>query len=101
MLERPYRVCMAHELDKLGVRFEVEKVFPVTYDGISIEFGYRVDLLVEEVVVVEIKAVENILPVHEAQLLSYLKLSGIRVGLLINFNVAHLRQGIRRRICGY
>jgi GxxExxY protein len=92
---------MAHELDKLGVHFEIEKVFPVTYDGISIEFGYRVDLLVEGVAVVEIKAVENILPVHEAQLLSYLKLSGIRVGLLINFNVAHLRQGIRRRICGY
>jgi GxxExxY protein len=92
---------MAHELARLGVRFEVEKVFPVIYDGISVEFGYRVDLLVEGVVVVEIKAVENILPVHEAQLLSYLKLSGMRVGLLINFNVARLRQGIRRRICGY
>jgi GxxExxY protein len=92
---------MAHELEKCGVRFEVEKAFPVNYDGISIEFGYRVDLLVEEAVIVEIKAVENLLPVHEAQLLSYLKLSGIRVGLLINFNVAHLRQGIRRRICGY
>ena len=92
---------MAHELHKLGVRFEAEKVFPVIYDGISIEFGYRVDLLVEEVVIVEIKSVENILPVHEAQLLSYLKLSGVRVGLLNNFNAAHLRQGIRRRICGY
>jgi GxxExxY protein len=92
---------MAHELDKLGVRFEAEKVFPVIYDGVSIEFGDRVDLLVEEAVVVEIKTVENILPVHEAQLLSYLRLSGVRVGLLINFNVAHLRQGIRRRICGY
>ena len=101
MLERPYRVCLAHELEKLGVHFEVEKVFPVNYDGISIEFGYRVDLLIEEVVIVEIKVVENILPVHEAQLLSYLKLSGIRVGLLINFNVAQLRKGIKRRICGY
>ena len=101
LLERPYRVCLAHELNELGVRFEIEKVFPVAYDGISIDFGYRVDLLVEEAVIVEIKAVENLLPVHEAQLLSYLKLSGIRVGLLINFNVAQLRQGIRRRICGY
>ena len=101
LLERPYRVCMAHELGKRGIRFEVEKVFPVTYDGISIEFGYRVDLLVEEAVIVEIKAVENILPIHEAQLLSYLKLSGIRVGLLINFNVADLRHGIRRRVSGY
>ena len=101
MLERPYRVCMAHELNNLGVRFDTEKVFPVIYDGVSIEFGYRVDLLVEEVVIVEIKAVENILPIHESQLLSYLKLSGVRVGLLINFNVADLRQGIMRRVCGY
>jgi len=101
LLERPYRVCMAHELNHLAVRFEVEKVFPVIYDGISIEFGYRVDLLVEEAVIVEIKAVEKILPIHEAQLLSYLKLSGIRVGLLINFNVTDLRQGIIRRVCGY
>ena len=92
---------MAHELGKRGIRFEVEKVFPVIYDGISIEFGYRVDLLVEEVVIVEIKAVENILPIHEAQLLSYLKLSGVRVGLLINFNVSDLRQGIKRRVNGY
>jgi len=101
LLERPYRVCMAHELNNLAVRFEVEKAFPVIYDGSSIEFGYRVDLLVEKLVIVEIKAVENILPIHEAQLLSYLKLSGVRVGLLINFNVTDLRQGIMRRVSGY
>jgi len=101
LLERPYRVCLAHELAKRGVQFETEKTFPVIYDNLSIELGYRVDLLVEQSVIVEIKAVENLLPVHEAQLLSYLRLSGIRVGLLINFNVARLRQGIRRRICGY
>lgn len=101
LLERPYRVCLARELERLGVRFEIEKAFPVVYDGMSVDLGYRVDLLVEDVVIVEIKAVEKLLPIHEAQLLSYLKLSGIRVGLLINFNVAHLRQGIRRRICGY
>jgi GxxExxY protein len=101
LLERPYRVCLAHELTKRGVQFETEKTFPVIYDDISIELGYRVDLLVEQSVIGEIKSVENLLPVHEAQLLSYLKLSRIRVGLLINFNVARLRQGIRRRICGY
>jgi GxxExxY protein len=94
-------VCLAHELAKCGVTFEIEKTFPVIYDDISIELGYRVDLLVEQSVIVEIKAVENLLPVHEAQLLSYLKLSGIRVGLLINFNVTRLSQGVRRRICGY
>jgi GxxExxY protein len=88
LLEKPYRVCLAHELAKGGIPFETEKEFPVVYEGVSIELGYRVDLLVAKAVIVEIKAVENLLPVHEAQLLSYLKLSGIRVGLLINFNGA-------------
>jgi GxxExxY protein len=85
----------------MNVAFESEKILPVVYDGITIETGYRIDLLVEQQVIVEIKAVEAILPVHEAQLLTYLKLSGKRVGLLINFNVVRLRQGICRRICGY
>ena len=101
LLERPYRVCLCHELRRQDVAFEVEKLLPVEYDGLTIDLGYRVDILVENVVVVEIKAVEAILPVHEAQLLAYLKLSGKRVGLLINFNVAHLREGIRRRMCGF
>lgn len=81
--------------------FETEKILPIEYDGLTIELGYRVDLLVENEVIVEVKAIETILPVHEAQLLSYLKLSRKRVGLLINFNVARLQQGIRRKICGY
>jgi GxxExxY protein len=80
---------------------ETEKVLPAVYDGLAIEFGYRIDLLVNDSVIVEVKAVETLLPVHEAQLLSYLRLSRIRVGLLINFNVAHLRHGIRRKICGF
>jgi GxxExxY protein len=101
LLERPYQACLCHELHRLGIGFETQKVFPVEYDGICIDLGYRVDLIVEDRVIVEIKAVESILPVHEAQLLSYLKLSHKRVGLLINFNVARLQQGIRRRICGY
>jgi len=85
----------------MNVAFEAEKILPVEYDGSFIDIGYRVDLLVEGQVIVEVKAVETILPIHEAQLLSYLKLSRKRVGLLINFNVVHLRQGIRRRICGF
>jgi GxxExxY protein len=77
--------------------FETETLFPVNYDGLIIPLGYRADIVVEDAVIVEVKAVENILPVHEQQLLTYLRLSGKRVGLLINFNVAHLRHGVRRR----
>ena len=101
LLERTYRVCLCHELKQRGVRFESEKALPVEYDGLVVDLGYRVDLLVEDAVIVEIKAVEALLPVHEAQLLSYLRLSRKRVGLLINFNVAHLRDGIRRKVNGY
>jgi GxxExxY protein len=85
----------------LNLTVQTEKVLPVEYDGLVIDLAYRIDILVEDRVIVEVKAIEAILPVHEAQLLSYLKLSRKRVGLLINFNVAHLRDGIRRRICGY
>jgi GxxExxY protein len=85
----------------MTVPFECEKNLPVLYDGLKIDIGYRVDLIVDSSVIVEVKALEAIHPVHEAQLLSYLRLSGIRVGLLINFNVARLQQGIRRRIVGY
>jgi GxxExxY protein len=101
LLERPYKVCVCHELARLGISFETEKVLPVNYDGVIVELGYRIDLLVEDEVIVEIKAVERILPVHEAQLLSYLRLSRKRVGLLINFNVARLQQRIHRKICSY
>jgi GxxExxY protein len=101
LLEKPYHACMCYELTRLGLAFETEKAFPVIYEDITIELGYRVDLLVENEVIVEIKSVEAILPIHEAQLLSYLKLGRKRVGLLINFNVPRLKDGIRRRICGY
>jgi GxxExxY protein len=100
-LEGVYKTCVARELSKLHVSFEVEKLLPVHYDGLMINLGYRVDLLVEDKVIVEIKSVEKLLPVHHAQLLSYLKLSGKSIGLLINFNVAHLKDGIYRRINGY
>jgi GxxExxY protein len=101
LLERAYRVCLCQELAGRGLSVEAEKLLPIEYDGLVIDLGYRVDLLVEDAVVVEVKAIDSVLPVHEAQLMSYLRLSRKRVGLLINFNVAHLRDGIRRRVDGY
>jgi GxxExxY protein len=85
----------------MGAKVECEKILPVVYDGIRIEIGYRIDMLVDDAVIVEIKSVESILPIHEAQLLTYLRLDHKRVGLLLNFNVVRLREGIRRRILGY
>ena len=93
------RVCTTNSR-RLDLHFEHQVRLPVVYEGIRLDAGYRIDFVVENCVIVEIKAVEKILPVHEAQLLSYLKLSGLRVGLLINFNVVHLRQGIRRVVNG-
>ena len=101
LLEKAYEVCLAYELSVRNLHFERQVRLPVTYHGIRLDPGFRVDYVVENCVLVEIKAVDAILPVHEAQLLSYLKLSGKRVGLLINFNVVRLKQGIRRRISGY
>jgi len=101
LLEHPYQLCLAHELQQLNVPFETEKLLPLEYEGITINLGYRVDFMVDDSVIVEVKAVHSLLPLHDAQLMSYLRLSKKRVGLLINFNVAHLRDGIRRRIVGY
>jgi GxxExxY protein len=101
LFEKPYKECLYHELRRDNVSFESEKLLPVEYGGIIIPVGYKIDLLVENAVVVEIKSVENILPVHEQQLLTYLRLSRKRVGLLINFNVKHLKEGVRRRLNGY
>ena len=96
LLESAYRTCLCHELSKCGLRFEKEIALPITYDGITLETGYRIDLVVEDYVIVELKAVSRSLPIHEAQLLSYLKLSKRPLGLLINFHVIHLRDGIKR-----
>lgn len=101
MLESVYEKCLKHELGKRGLRIESQVWLPVIYDGVEIEGGYKIDLLVEGEVVVELKVVEQILEVHKAQLLSYLKLADKRVGLLINFNVVHLRDGIRRLVNNY
>ncbi len=96
LLESAYEACLAHVISKRGFYVERQKQLPVIFDELRLDCGYRIDLLVERKVIVEIKAVESICPVHKAQLLSYLRLSGCRVGLLINFNVNMLRQGINR-----
>lgn len=101
LLESVYERCLKHELVKRGLRVESQIWVPVVYDGVEIEGGYKIDLLVEGQVIVELKVVEQLVEVHKAQLLSYLKLSNKQVGLLINFNVVHLRNGIRRLVNHY
>ncbi len=96
LLENVYEACLRHELSKRGLRTERQVSLPVVYDTVRLDAGLRLDLVVENRVVVELKAIEAVLPVHEAQLLSYLKLSGHRLGLLINFNVPLIRDGIKR-----
>lgn len=100
LLEGVYEACLVHELKKRGFRTASQPPLPVNYDGERIDLGFRVDILVENTVVVEIKAVDAITPVHLAQLITFLKLSGKYVGLLMNFNVVHLRDGIRRMVQG-
>jgi GxxExxY protein len=98
LLESAYQACLAHEFSLRGLPFEQEKPLPVDYKGVQADCGYRLDFLVADKVVVELKAVNAIDPVHEAQLLTYMKLTGCRVGLLINFNVPVLKMGITRRV---
>jgi GxxExxY protein len=98
LLEGVYRACFMHELRKRGLAFVSEQPVPIYYDGVLLDEDYRLDLLVEDQVVVELKAIERVLPVHGAQLLSYLRLTGKPLGLLINFNVPLLTDGVTRRI---
>jgi GxxExxY protein len=100
LLESVYQGCLAHELKKRGFDAASQVGLSVVFDGVKIELGYRIDLVVENLVVVEVKSVDAIHPVHQAQLLSYMRLSGIGVGLLINFYVTHLRDGIKRMVDG-
>jgi GxxExxY protein len=100
LLESAYQGCLAHELRKRGFQVARQVGLPVIFDGEKIELGYRIDLIVENLVMVEVKSVEAIHPVRQAQLLSYMRLSGIGVGLLINFHVLHLRDGIKRMVDG-
>jgi GxxExxY protein len=97
LLESAYQACLVHELRRQGLNVKAEVILPVVYEGVEVDAGYRLDILVEDRVIVELKSVEKTLPVHEAQLITYLKLSKCKVGLLINFNVKHLREGITRR----
>lgn len=96
MLEGAYEICLMHELISNGMKVNSQVTLPIMYEGIRLDAGYRIDLLVEDSVIVELKSIERLLPVHEAQLLSYLRMSKLSLGLLINFNVRLLRDGIRR-----
>jgi len=96
LLESAYEVCLGFELVDRGLSVERQKALPVKYRDVNLDCGYRIDLLVEKIIIIELKAVEKIDPIHKAQLLSYLKLSGCKLGLLINFNVRMLKYGIHR-----
>lgn len=98
LLESAYEACLAYELGQQGLKVEQQKPLPLVYQEVNLDCGYRLDLLVEEEVIVEVKAVDRLAPIHQAQLLSYLKLSGCEVGLLINFNVKVLKEGICRMV---
>jgi GxxExxY protein len=98
LLESAYRACVAYELRSRGLAVETEVALPIMYRGVRIGIGYRLDLLVERAVVVELKVVRHLHPIHEAQLLSYLRISGKQLGLLINFHVRYLKDGIKRML---
>ncbi|HWS17039.1 MAG TPA: GxxExxY protein [Candidatus Elarobacter sp.] len=100
LLESAYEACLAHELRKAGLRVETQIGLPVVYDGIKLDLGYRIDMLVNDLVVVELKSVEEISRIHVAQVLSYMTLSTKQLGLIINFNVLRLKDGIKRLVEG-
>ena len=98
LLESAYLACLAHELRSRGLAVRLQVPLPILYEAVRIHVGYRVDMLVENAVIVELKVARNLHPIHEAQLLSYLKLAERKLGLLINFHVVHLRDGIKRMV---
>jgi GxxExxY protein len=98
LLESAYEACLAYELTQQGLKVEAQKPLPVIYREVKLDCGYRLDLLIEDAVIVELKAVDRLAPIHTAQLISYLKLSGCKVGLLINFNEMLLKNGIVRKV---
>ncbi len=100
LLKSAYESCLLYELREQGFQVEVQKSLPLIYKGVSLDCGYRIDLLVNNMVLVELKSVDVLAPIHQAQVLSYLKLSGIKVGLLINFNVKLLKNGLHRLVNG-
>ncbi len=96
LLESAYEACLAYELRQRGLQVATQVSLPISYEDVQLDAGYRIDLLVESQVIVELKAVEKMIPLYDAQLLSYLKISGNKIGLLINFNVMRLKDGIKR-----
>ena len=100
LLESTYEICLCHELNLWVIPFERQKPIPVAYKGVKLDCGYRADVIVDRRLLVEIKAIDQTSAIHDAQLLSYLKLSGVSVGLLINFNVRMLKEGVRRKVLG-
>ena len=96
LLESAYERCLSYELNAAGLKNETQKELPIDYKGMRIDSGYRIDLIVENSIIVELKSVDKILPIYEAQLLTYMKLAGVKIGLLINFNVTKLKDGIKR-----
>ena len=98
LLESTYEQCLARELSDAAIAFELQKSMPVEYKGLWLGCGYRIDVLVEGQIILELKSVEKLLPIHEAQLLTYMKLARVKIGLLINFNESLLAKGIKRRV---
>jgi GxxExxY protein len=96
LLESTYEKCLAHELGQAGIEFKLQQVLPVQYKGFTLDCGYRIDVLVQDTLILELKCVDSVLGIHQAQLLTYMKLAGIKTGLLINFNVMQLKDGIKR-----
>lgn len=98
LLESAYEECLCHELSLLGVFYQRQRPLALIYKGLKLECGYRLDVVVEDKVIIELKCVEQLLPIHEAQLLTYLKLSGFRTGLLLNFHVHVMKEGLKRMV---
>ena len=98
LLESTYEQCFAHELKNAEIPFKLQHPLPVEYKGIRLDCGYRVDLFIDNEIIVELKSVDRVLPIHQAQLLTYMKLSGISIGLLMNFNVKYIKHGIKRMV---
>ena len=98
LLESSYVECLAYELEESGFKVEKQVPLPLIYKSVKLDVGYRIDLLVDRRIIVEVKSIDNLADIHLAQILTYLKLSGCRLGLLVNFNVQHLKDGIRRVI---
>ena len=98
LLESTYEQCLAHELKIANILFKLQCPLPVEYKGIKLDCGYRIDVLISDSIIVELKSVDKVFPIHQAQLLTYMKLAGISIGLLINFNVKYLKDGIKRMV---